>query len=322
MEKEHSKAGIVGFAAVAVKLLPKVFKLAKVVKVGSMAVALGVYASVFNWEFALIIVTMLFVHESGHIRAMKRCGMRTKGIYFIPFFGALAVGADLFPSRKAEVYVALMGPVWGLAYACAALAVFGIFKAPMFAAVASWTALVTLFNLLPINPLDGGRVIKSITYSINGRVGLITLVAGMALAVALMMVLNIWLFALIITLNLIEMFLERPPRGGYGKFREKDEQKIGELREQLNEELHSLRPDFTRERKLEKQIVRIERRVKRSFEREAEEAKLRGMTPLTRPEIIKSAAGLLAVAAVSFIIMFAVAHIPGADLAFSVLVDE
>jgi Zn-dependent protease len=321
MKKEHSKAEIVGFAVAAAKLAPKFLKLAKVAKVGSAAVTLGVYASIFNWKFALIIVTMLFVHESGHIRAMKRCGMRTKGIYFIPFFGAMAVGADQFPSRKAEVYVALMGPVWGLGYACAALVVFGIFQAPLFAAAASWTALVTLFNLLPINPLDGGRVIKSIAYSISGTTGLVALIAGMVLAIVIMIVLHIGLFAVIIAMNIIEMLLESPPRGGYAGSREKSEQKITALRGRLKEELCSPLPNFSREQKLEKQIARLEKQIKRSLEKEAEESKLREMTPLTKSGILKSAAGLVAVAAVSFVIMFAVSHLPGSDLAFSVLVD-
>jgi Zn-dependent protease len=326
MRKENSKAGVIGFAAVAAKLAPKFVSLGKLVKVGLAAATVGVYASVFNWKFAVVIVTMLFVHESGHIWAMKRCGMTARGIYFIPFVGAMAVGDDLFPTRKAEVYVALMGPIWGLAYALAALCIFGAFHAPLFAAAASWAALVTLFNLLPINPLDGGRVIKSITYSISGRMGLITLIAGMALAVVVMIVLNVWIFALVITLNLIEMAIESAERrdGGkiarYARRREKYEQKI----RIINEELYDSVVSFPRELRLEKRVAGLRRRINGLQKRELiekDQKKRPELTPMTRPEILKSAAGILAVAAAAFIIMFSVSHIPGADLALDVLVD-
>jgi Zn-dependent protease len=326
MAKENSKVDIIGFAAVAAKLLPKFVSLGKLAKVGLAAATVGVYASVFNLKFAIVIVTRLFVHESGHIWAMKRYGMRVRGIYFIPFFGAMAVGDDLFPSRKAEVYVALMGPIWGLAYALAALCIFGAFHAPLFGAVASWTALVTLFNLLPINPLDGGRVIKSITYSIHKKAGFITLVAGMVLAVVIMIVLNVWIFALIITLNIIEMAIEAAERRGGGKIvkyarrREKYEEKI----RVINEELCAPVIDFRRELKLEKRVATLKRSINWLQKREIleeEQKKLPELTPMTKPEILKSAAGILVVAAVAFIIMFSASHIPGADLALDVLVD-
>jgi Zn-dependent protease len=289
--------------------------------VGLAATSVGVYALVFNWKFAVVIVTMLFVHESGHIWAMKRFGMRTKGIYFIPFFGGMAVADDEFPSRKAEVYISLMGPLWGLAYSLAALAIFEVSRSPMFAAVASWTALVTLFNLLPINPLDGGRVTKSIAYSINGKVGLITMIAGMVLAVIIMMALNIWIFALIITLNILEIIIDRQAdnEGKHRARREKYEQKIRNIKE----ELYVPYLNYSREIRLEKQLNRLERRVSicSKKETEASEKNLHRLAPMTRPEIIKSTVGILAVAAASFVIMFAVSHIPGSDLALEVLTD-
>ena len=85
------------FGAKAIPFLLKIGKLSKLSWIGS----LGVYAVIFNWKFALMLIGSLFVHEYGHVWAMKREGMAVKGMYFIPFLGAAAVGAGQFPSRAA-----------------------------------------------------------------------------------------------------------------------------------------------------------------------------------------------------------------------------
>ncbi|TMN32408.1 site-2 protease family protein, partial [Pseudoalteromonas sp. S2755] len=48
----------------------------------------------------------------------------------------------------------------------------------IFAGVAVLSALLTLFNLLPILPLDGGDVLKSISFSMRSWVGLFACIAG------------------------------------------------------------------------------------------------------------------------------------------------
>lgn len=171
-----NKAGLI---ALAVKVRSKVVKF-KPGKVGLAGASMAFYAYLCTWGFAVIIMLTLFVHESGHIWAMKRCGMKTKGIYFLPFVGAAAVADEKFPSRGAEVFIAIMGPIWSCALALLTGLMYLATDNPIFAAAASLMAMVTLFDLLPINPLDGGRIIKSIAYSVHSRIiGLVFLVIGL-----------------------------------------------------------------------------------------------------------------------------------------------
>lgn len=208
------KSGV-GFFVILGKLAPKFFsllaKMAKGLKVGKIALAGGSmasYALLFSWEFAAMIMIMLFVHESGHIFAMKREGLKTKGIYFIPFFGAAAVADDAFPSRKSEVYIALMGPVWGLILSLIVAVVYLFTINPLFAAAASWMAMVNLFNLLPINPLDGGRVLKSVAFSINSKLGLVFILSSFILIILLIVYLKLYLFFLLLLINVAELAVE------------------------------------------------------------------------------------------------------------------
>lgn len=205
-----------GFIALLIKLGPKLLsvgtkllKSAKVVK-GTLAVAaFASYAYLFTWQFAVIIIVSTFIHELGHIYAMKRTGMTTKGVYFIPFIGAAAVGDGMFPSRKDECYIALMGPLWGLGTAAIIGCLYFATGIQFLGAAAGWVALVNLFNLLPINPLDGGRVFKSIVISTNTWLGLGMMLFTVAVCIILAINSSLVLFAFLGTVGLLEFLMER-----------------------------------------------------------------------------------------------------------------
>lgn len=180
-----------------------------VVKAGKLLLALAsfaAYAFLFTWQFAVIILGMLVILEYGHLRCIKPYGMRTRGIYLIPLLGAAAVAEDNFPSRRAEATIALAGPLTGTLLAAGTGLLYfathnGAFAA---AAAAAWMALINLFNLLPVVPLDGGRVVKSITCSIGSWTGLVALIAGMLLGAVLAVTADLWIFVILIPLGLLE----------------------------------------------------------------------------------------------------------------------
>jgi membrane-associated protease RseP (regulator of RpoE activity) len=70
-------------------------------------------------------------------------------------------------------------------------------------------ALVNLFNLLPVVPLDGGRVVKSITCSIGSRMGLAAVIAGMLLGAVLAVTADLWIFVVLIPLGLLDYLYDR-----------------------------------------------------------------------------------------------------------------
>jgi Zn-dependent protease len=169
---------------------------------------MAAYAYLFTWQFAVIIMVSLFFHELGHIWAMKRCGLKTKGIYFIPFLGAAAVSEEMFKSRRDEVYVAIMGPIWGFGLAVATALMYVFTGNALFAAAAGWMALVNLFNLLPVNPLDGGRIMTSIAFSINSKMGFIFLVIGIIITTVLTFWAGMILFVFLLFIGSLELFFE------------------------------------------------------------------------------------------------------------------
>ena len=168
------KRGFLGFAALGFKL----FKSAKVVKAALAGASVAGYAWLFSIEFALMLIACLVVHEYGHVRAMKYFGIKTKGIYLIPFVGGLAVSDDKITTRWQDVVISLMGPAFGLITSVLGVVLYYATEMEIFAGVAVLSALLNLFNLLPILPLDGGHVLKSISFSMRSWIGLSVCLLG------------------------------------------------------------------------------------------------------------------------------------------------
>lgn len=183
-------------------------KSAKVAKVGLAGASLAAYSYMFTWQFALIIIFAIIVHEYGHLTAMKNLGIKTKGIWLIPFVGGAAVASEEFGSYKNESYVAIMGPIYGILTIIPFYLLYIYTKDPIYSGIMSFIALVNVFNLLPINPLDGGRILKSIAFSFNSIFGIIFLSLGMIGAFYLAYTLNINILYFIIVIGIIEIIAE------------------------------------------------------------------------------------------------------------------
>lgn len=142
----------------------KLIKSIQVLKVALLAASVGAYSLIFSLEFALALIAVLVFHEYGHLRAMKKFGIPTKGMYLIPFVGGLAVG-DAPKTRWQDVYISMMGPVYGLIMTLAFYIFYLVTDSHFAGLVASISGLVNLINLVPVHPLDGGRVVKSLVFS-------------------------------------------------------------------------------------------------------------------------------------------------------------
>ncbi|MCT7940755.1 site-2 protease family protein [Shewanella holmiensis] len=199
-----NKISIVGLASLGFKLL----KSAKVVKALLAGASVAAYSWLFSIEFALALIACLVFHEYGHIRAMKHFGMKTKGIYLIPFMGGLALSDERINTRWQDVVISIMGPTFGLFLSIACLVAYWITGNVFFAGVAAFNALLNLFNLLPILPLDGGHILKSISFSMNSVTGLIACVAGAAIGVFISYSLGLALLGFLLLIGSVEIVFE------------------------------------------------------------------------------------------------------------------
>ena len=201
---ETKKISILGIGS----LLLKLFKSAKLIKVVLAGASLAAYSWFFSFQFAASLIACLVFHEYGHVRAMKYFGMKTKGIYLIPFVGGLAVSDEKINTRWQDVVISIMGPTFGLIMSLICVVAYWLTDSQFFAGLAAFNALLNLFNMLPILPLDGGHILKSISFSMNSKLGLIACVLGAAIGVLLSYYLGLALLGFLLIIGSLEIVFE------------------------------------------------------------------------------------------------------------------
>lgn len=143
-----------------VLVILKVLKLQTLI---SMAIYLWTYALLYGWKFAGTFVYLLFIHEMGHTYAARKLKLPVSPAIFIPFVGAAIAMKEMLKSAKDEAYLAYMGPVFGLLAFLPAIPLYLYSGDPFWALVIFLGGLLNLFNLIPITPLDGGRIVAGIS---------------------------------------------------------------------------------------------------------------------------------------------------------------
>ncbi|GAA0607962.1 site-2 protease family protein [Virgibacillus siamensis] len=173
-EGNRSNKGLWGWIiAIGLFLLAKMkwvfalFKIGKFATLASMFVSLGGYALIFGWKFAFAIVYLIFVHEMGHLVAAKMKKIPTSPAIFIPFMGA-AIGIDPKKIKDAETefFVAYGGPLAGLISILPAIGLYLVTQDPYWGLIIQLGGLINLFNLFPVSPLDGGRIVTVLSTKI------------------------------------------------------------------------------------------------------------------------------------------------------------
>ena len=174
----------------------------------TMLVAVWVYALYFGLPFAVGFVLLIFVHELGHALVMRQQGIRAGAPVFIPFVGAVIAMKSLPRDAYVEALVGIGGPILGSLGALVCLIVAWLGGGEIWYALAYTGFMINLFNLIPISPLDGGRIV--------GVIGRWLWLAGYAIGIAVFLKTHSPILFLILLLGLFGLGRTlRGPRPGY-----------------------------------------------------------------------------------------------------------
>jgi Zn-dependent protease len=132
------------------------------VKFFGIFISVGGYALIWGWKFAVGFVALILVHELGHYLEATRQGLHPSLPVFIPFLGAYVAmkNAPFDPWRN--LLVSAAGPFLGGIGALGVWFVGEAIDSRLLVALAYTGFMLNLFNLLPVRPLDGGFMWRSV----------------------------------------------------------------------------------------------------------------------------------------------------------------
>lgn len=125
---------------------------------GTMLISMVVYSWVYGWRYAVGFVGLIFVHEMGHYVAARQRGLAVGAPTFIPFVGAWIALKDMPHDVETEAYIGFAGPLAGTAGAMICYYFARNNDSSLLLALAYSGCMLNLFNLIPMSPLDGGRI--------------------------------------------------------------------------------------------------------------------------------------------------------------------
>ncbi len=141
-----------------------------VISGASLLATAAAFSLLLGWEIGVIFVGLLVLHELGHLVSFRMIGQPWGKIIFIPFLGGVAVSRVPHLRLADDAFCAIMG---------AGLSVLALVPAVMVSAwevsspttvqlayvIAAIAGGLNLLNLLPVFPLDGGRVLRAVMQS-------------------------------------------------------------------------------------------------------------------------------------------------------------
>ena len=140
---------------------------------GLLAVAAAMYFWGVTAGLALIVSVM--VHEYGHVAAYRVAGHPDATFRLIPMFGGVAISKTSPKSDLHDFYITIMGPGTCLALMLASFIAYeAIVDSSYLVSLFFWylaiiTGMLNFLNLLPLWPLDGGRITRVLTQTFSPK---------------------------------------------------------------------------------------------------------------------------------------------------------
>jgi Zn-dependent protease len=157
----------------------------------------------YGWKELVLLIAVLLFHEAGHWAGMRLFGYQDVRMFFIPFFGAAVSGRNVGVEGWKEALVLLLGPLPGIFLGCVLVVASLIAQSPGLTKAAFMLLVINGFNLLPIIPLDGGRLFQLLVFSRHRYLELgFTLLTSLAL-LGLSFALSWWMLGIIAVFNLL-----------------------------------------------------------------------------------------------------------------------
>jgi stage IV sporulation protein FB len=117
-----------------------------------------------DYWFLIQILAVLLLHEGGHFLMMKLFGYENVRMLFIPLMGAFVHGTKKHYSQRQSLLVILAGPFPGIILGAVCWILAEQWNVAWLGEVALLSFVLNVINLLPFQPLDGGKILQVLLF--------------------------------------------------------------------------------------------------------------------------------------------------------------
>ena len=158
---------------------------------------LAIAAAMYFWGvlFGLALIFAVVIHEFGHVAAFRVCGHDDARFRLVPLMGGVAISSQQPASADRAVFITLMGPAICIAPMVLCFALFDVLsqsESIVALELANFLYIqglvlgaLNFFNLLPLWPLDGGKIVQRLVFTFAPDMTRTVSMGMMVLAVAL-----------------------------------------------------------------------------------------------------------------------------------------
>lgn len=124
-------------------------------------IAIAVSIATAHFLELCLLLGIIFIHEMGHALAASFFSWRIKQITLLPFGGVVELDEHGNRPLKEETIVVIAGPLQHIWMIGLAIMLYGLswLPADLYRLFVEYNLMILIFNLFPIWPLDGGKLV-------------------------------------------------------------------------------------------------------------------------------------------------------------------
>jgi len=135
-----------------------------------------------DYWFLFQILAVLLLHEGGHFIMMKLFGYENVRMLFVPLMGAFVHGTKKHYSQRQSLLVILAGPFPGIVLGVVFWLLGEQWNMAWMGELALMSFFLNVINLLPFQPLDGGKILQVLLF---GRAELLQLILAFTASIGM-----------------------------------------------------------------------------------------------------------------------------------------
>lgn len=122
-------------------------------------------------KIVIAVFISVLIHEIAHAYVAKRIGYETKSIVLDFLFGSANIDGDFSKNHKHSIQISIAGPISNLLLALISIPISILTVGPLYDIILYFASINIIFfviNMIPIFPLDGGRILKGLLSMLLG----------------------------------------------------------------------------------------------------------------------------------------------------------